>query len=111
MPGAVGRQVVAEPLGTGDLGHAIRPGDPGADGLADGRLERGGQGARRDGPDRVDDRRVPGAAAEDAGQAIEDLALGGLRGAGEEVVGGHQHPGRAGAALGAAAGEERVLQR
>ncbi len=111
VPRAIGRQVVAEPLGAGHLRDAVRPRQPRPDGLAHARVDGRGRAARGDGSDRVEDRRVPGAATEDAAEAVEDLPLGGLRDAREEVVRGHQHRGGAGAALGAAAGEERLLER
>ena len=91
------------------LGHAVEPGDPGAD-RRPGAARRparspssdaGTAGRRR--LDRLDDLRVAGAPAEHAAQPVEDLAWVGDGVAGEQGVSGHQHAGRADPALGAAA--------
>ena len=111
VPGAVGRQVVAEQLGPGHLGQPVRAGDARADRGADRRDGRLGHAARRGRANGLDDRGVPGAPAEHAAQAVEHLGRRRARGSRDEVVGRHQHPRRAGAALGAAAGEERGLER
>ena len=67
--------------------------------------------ACRGGRHRLDDLRVPGAPAQDAAQPVEHRGPGRVRHPREEVVRRHEHPGRARAALGAAAGEERGLER
>ncbi len=104
-------EVVAEALGPGDLLDAVGAGDPRPDRVAHRGLVGRGGGARPDAPDGVDDRGVAGAPAQDPAEPVEHLGIGRRRRAGDEVVGGHEHPGRARAALGAAAGEERRLER
>ncbi len=61
--------------------------------------------------DRLHDLRVARAPAQHAAQPVEDVGVGRRRRAGEQVVRGHEHPRRAGAALRPAAGEERGLER
>ena len=61
--------------------------------------------------DRLEDRRVAGAPAQHAAEAVEHLGVGRGRGSRDEVVGRHQHPRRARAALRAAAREEGGLER
>ncbi len=111
VPGTIRREVVAEPLGTGDLGQPVRAGDARADRGADRRDRDLGDAARRGRADGLEDRGVSRAPAEHAAQAVEDLVRRRARGPRDEVAGRHQHPRRAGAALGAAAGEERRLER
>ena len=71
----------------------------------------GDRAARRGRANGIDDRGVPGAPAEHAAQAVEHLGRRRARVSRDEVAGRHQHPRRAGAALRAAAGEERGLER
>ena len=58
--------------------------------------------AGRGGRHRLDDLRVPGAAAQDAAEPVEHLRLASAPAPAREVVRRHEHPGRAGAALRAA---------
>src|SRR4029079_5453394 len=82
----------------------------GSTGIAGPRSARARAPAERGELDRVDDLRVARAAAQVAGDGLADGAVGRLGPAGEERLGGHQHPRRADPALGTACDQERVLQ-
>src|SRR5213594_1887949 len=66
------------------------------------------KGRLRDG---VDDVRIPGAATQIAVQAVRDLLAARRAILAEQVHGGHDHPGRAEAALQAVAVPEALLNR
>ena len=104
-------EVVAEALGAGHLLDAVRAGDPGADRLAHGRVRRGGERPGGCATDRLEDRRVAGASAQHAAEAVAHVGVGRGGGPRDEVVGRHQHPRRARPALRAAAREEGGLER
>ena len=111
VPGAVGRQVVAEQLGAGDLGQPVGAGDARADRGADRRRGR----PRRRRPTRSRERhrrsRRTRAPAEHAAEPVEDL---GRRGLGVRAISSSAAisiPGVQRAALRAAAGEEGGLER
>ena len=70
--------VGAEKLGAVDLGAAVEPGEPGADGGAGGRQRDDGRGGVAHGSD---DPAVAGAPAEHAAEGVGDLRLRGVRGA------------------------------
>ena len=96
-----------DPRDAVDLGQARPDGGPGGRvGCGDG-AGATGRGRRRD---RLDDLAVAGAPAEDAAQRVMDLGLAGLGVAGEQVVGGHEHPRRADAALGGPGLQEGSLE-
>ena len=99
----------AEHVAPVDLGRTIDPHDSRPDGFARRRCAR-----RRRGDDihhRIDDLAVAGAAAEHAAQSVLDLGPARLAVPPHQFLGGHQHAGRADAALGRAMIEERLLER
>ena len=107
LPGIEGDRIGGEGLAAVDLALAVQLEDAGADGGALMRLCLGlVEGTRH----RIDDLSVAGAAAEHAAQGVLDGRARWPRVAGEKIACGHQHAGRAGAALGGARLDEGVLQ-
>ena len=97
-------------LGTGELGHAVELGKPGADGRAGrGRAERL-RGIARRVEHRGYDLAIAGAAAEDAAEAVHHLCSAGARAGAQHLGRGDQHAGRAGAALRRAMAQKGPLQ-
>ncbi len=108
----IGRPVGAIELGAADLRFAIEARQTGADGgRGFGGGYRPGIQKQMRGPDRLDDLEVAGAAAQHAAQRIERLRLARLRLTAQQIIAGHQHAGRADAALGGAMRMESPLHR
>ena len=96
--------VVTEPVGAGDLRHAVQPGDGGTDTRSPAFDPRTGIHHR------VDDAAIAGAAAEHATQRVLHLLFAGPRHLLQQGGGGDQHPRRADAALCRAMVQEAALQ-